>query len=222
MMQAEDQKQRFSKVVLAHVHALNHFAFSLCRNAYDADDLVSATVLKALEGFSALKDECKAKQWLFKILNNQFISNYRDQKRYIETEIYGTEHDNGSSDTFSLFKSLSESDFVEEGNPEKKFISKLTQEQIKQAVGELPQDFRAALILCDMEDFSYAEISAILNIPIGTVRSRIARARTLLQKKLWLQAKQLGIGKAREIGIKKEYVCTCGREETASTATTTS
>jgi RNA polymerase sigma-70 factor, ECF subfamily len=213
MNQTEIKKKIFLKIVLAEVGTLHRFAFSLCKNNFDADDLVSETILKAFENFTRLKDESKTKQWLFRILNNQFISNYRCRKKFVEIE--NREHENHDNylESFSLFEAIAKSNFVAEGNPEKQFISKLTLTQIEKAVGELPVEFRAALILCDIEDFSYAEISKILKVPIGTVRSRIARGRIILQKKLWIYAKELGIKKSKMVQPKAEYTCTCGKEE---------
>ncbi|MBI5914544.1 MAG: RNA polymerase sigma factor [Bacteroidetes bacterium] len=213
MNQKENKKKKFSTIVLKHFSALKRFAASLCKNNFDADDLVSETILKAYENFVRVKDESKIKQWLFRILNNQFISNYRSRKNFVEIASHENEYSHGNLGTFSLFEAIAKSDFVEAGNPEKKFISKLTQKQIEKAVGELPEEFRAALILCDMEDFSYAEISQILKAPIGTVRSRIARARKILQKKLWLQAQELGIKASKNPKEKTGYTCTCGEEE---------
>jgi RNA polymerase sigma-70 factor (ECF subfamily) len=213
MTEIEIKKKAFSKIILAQVVALNRFAFSLCKNNFDADDLVSETILKAFENFSKLKDDAKTKQWLFRILNNLFISNYRSRKKFVAIENNEREDNNHDLEKFSLFEAIAKSDFVAEGNPEKQFISKLTKAQIDKAVSQLPEEFRVALMLCDMDEFSYAEIAEILNVPIGTVRSRIARARTILQKKLWILAKELGIKKARSIQPKVEYTCTCGEEE---------
>ncbi len=213
MNQPAIKKKIFSKIVLAQVGALNRFAFSLCKNNFEADDLVSETILKAFENFSKLKDENKTKQWLFRILNNQFISNYRSRKYFVEIESRENENSNHDLETFSLFEAIAKSNFVAEGNPEKKFISKLTQHDIQKAIDELSIEFKQTLILCDIEEFSYAEISEILKVPIGTVRSRIARARIILQKKLWLHAKELGIKKAKSVQPKPEYICTCGEEK---------
>ena len=213
MNQPAIKKKIFSKIVLAQVGALNRFAFSLCKNNFEVDDLVSETILKAFENFSKLKDENKTKQWLFRILNNQFISNYRSRKYFVEIESRENENSNHDLETFSLFEAIAKSNFVAEGNPEKKFISKLTQHDIQKAIDELSIEFKQTLILCDIEEFSYAEISEILKVPIGTVRSRIARARIILQKKLWLHAKELGIKKAKSVQPKPEYICTCGEEK---------
>ncbi|HLF65662.1 MAG TPA: RNA polymerase sigma factor [Saprospiraceae bacterium] len=214
MNQTEEKKKRFSGVVLIHFSAVKRFAFSLCRSNFDADDLVSETFMKAFENFNRVRDESKIKQWLFRILNNQFISNYRHRKRIAEIESIPGEDMQDDVDGFSLFEAIAKSDFVEKGNPEKQFISNLTQIQIDKAINELPGEFRDALVLCDIEEFTYAEISLILQVPIGTVRSRISRARSLLQKKLWLQALEHGIISSRKTRLKPEYTCTCGKDET--------
>lgn len=213
MDHARTDKTVFSKIVLTQVGALHHFALSLCKNNFDADDLVSETILKAYENFSNLKDLSKSKQWLFRIMNNQFLNSIKTQRKLIKIGDPTNEYDIIDSEKFSLFESIAKSSYITDGNPEKQFISELTKTQIEKAVNELPGEFRITLILCDMEEFSYSEISSILKIPIGTVRSRIARARIILQKKLWLQAKELGIKEAITVQPKVGYTCTCGREE---------
>ncbi|MBI3511350.1 MAG: RNA polymerase sigma factor [Bacteroidetes bacterium] len=210
MSTSENKKKLFTKLVVENHLSLQRFALSLCKNNFDADDLVSETILKAHDNFGGLKDQGKVRQWLFRIMNNQFISNYRKRKKMVEI---GNEDRDENENNFSLFEALSKTDFVEEGNPEKKFISALTQKQFENAINELPEEFREAIVLCDMEDFSYEEISSILVIPIGTVRSRVSRARMILQKKLWLYAKELGIKTAKKPKEKSNYTCTCGKEE---------
>jgi RNA polymerase sigma-70 factor, ECF subfamily len=213
MKQQNKSKDRFlARVVLLHVAALRRFALKLCRNNFDADDLVSETMLKAYEGFSKLKDHGKTKQWLFRILYNQFVSQYRSNKKTVELRTGYDE--SGEEDSFSLFEEVGKSNFTDEGNPEKKFISKITKAAIQQAIDRLPDEFRTSLILCDVEDFSYVEIAAIVKTPVGTVRSRIARARVLLQKELWQYARELGIKRTKASRTKADdYVCTCGEEE---------
>jgi RNA polymerase sigma-70 factor (ECF subfamily) len=202
--------KKFVEIILSHAVELRRFAISLCRNEFDADDLVAETVMKAYESYAKLRDKSKVKQWLFRILANKYISVYRVNKRYVN----GT----GKSDdeSFSLFEALENSSFTDEGNPEKDFINMLTREKIEDAVNFLPVDYKTALILCEMEDLSYAEIAVILKVPIGTVRSRIARARNILQKKLWLQAQEMGIQKVKKEKKVSGYVCTCGKEETVN------
>jgi RNA polymerase sigma-70 factor, ECF subfamily len=211
-MTNDRRKEKFTEAVLENISALNRFAYSLCQDPSDTEDLVSETVVKAFEKFDSLKDAGKLKQWLFRILRNQFISNYRKNKRMVGLSDYQIAPDNGE-ESFSLYEAISVAGPETEGNPEKQFIRKITREQIQSAIDQLPAEFRICLSLCDIEDFSYAEISQILKVPIGTVRSRIARARAILQKKLWMYAKELGIIDAPPKKGKEDYVCVCGKEE---------
>ena len=211
-MTNDPRKEKFTEAVLENISALNRFAYSLCQNASEAEDLVSETVVKAFEKFDSLKDPGRLKQWLFKILRNQFISNYRRSKRVVGLNELQIGAGNGE-ESFSLYEAIGATDFVNEGNAEKQFISKITQQQVQRAINQLPREFRIALSLCDIEGFSYAEISQILKNPIGTVRSRIARARITLQKKLWVYAKELGINSRQIKKQKEDHICTCGKEE---------
>jgi len=199
----------FTELMLLHAAGLRRFALGLCRNDFDADDIVAETIAKAYENFSSLREKLKAKQWLFRILNNTFISYYRMKKKTI---IISVHDDDGS---FSLFDALASSTFTD-NCPEKEYISRITGGQISEAINELPAEFRTALSLSDVEEFSYKEIADILKVPVGTVRSRISRARTILQKKLWSQAQELGIKiKPKKDKNNPDYVCTCGNEEEA-------
>ncbi len=210
---SRDDKNSLTSIVLSHAAGLKRFAFSLCKNENDSEDLVAETVLKAFENFHRLKDRSKIKSWLFRILNNHFISIYRSKKKFVDLDFY-TGNNSDEEYPFSLFEEIARSNFVDEGNPEKKFISELTQQDINQAIRNLPDEFKQTLVLRDIEDFSYTEIAVITKVPIGTVRSRIARARSILQKKLWIHAQELGIKKSKESKIKSDYTCTCGTEET--------
>ena len=199
------KKEILTSEVLANISALHRFAFSLCQSRQEAEELVSETVVKAFEKGEQLREDEKIKQWLFRILNNVFISNYRKAKNHRMVDF-----PNIADPSFSLFEQIGTSNFTDGGNPEKSFINKITKEKIHQAVNELPNEFRTTLVLCDVDEFSYAEIAVITQVAIGTVRSRVARARNLLQKKLWIYAGELGItAKQKE----KEHVCTCGKEE---------
>ena len=211
---SQSVKTRFSEIVAEQYASLKRFAYSLCKNQFDADDLVSETFLKAFKNFSRLKDERKVKQWLFRILNNHFISEYRNRKKLMEIDFSGKQ-ENGEVNSFSLFETLSKSDFIDHDNPEIKFISKLSNKQIIEAIHELQDEFRVTITLCDVEGFSYREISVILKVPVGTIRSRIARARSILQKKLWQQAEEMGIKILKSPKGKENYTCTCGKEESA-------
>jgi RNA polymerase sigma-70 factor (ECF subfamily) len=207
-------KETLTRTVLANISALNRFAYSLCQDQAEAEDLVAETVVKAFENIHQLKDENKVKQWLFRILNNVFISNYRKNKK--QRKISLTVDMDNADHSFSLYEQIEGSDFTNADTPEKNFIAKITKEKINKAINELPEEFRIALVLCDIDEFSYAEIAIITQVAIGTVRSRIARARKLLQKKLWFYAQELGITVMQK---EKDHVCTCGNEETKTSVT---
>lgn len=207
----ELSKEILTEEVLQNISALQRFAFSLCQSKHEAEELVSETVVKAFENRRQLKQEEKIRQWLFSILNNVFISSYRKAKNRQTVKLPGL-----SDLSFSLFEQVGASTFMDGGTPEKTFIHKITREKIHEAIDELPEEFRITLVLCDVDGFSYAEIASITNVAIGTVRSRIARARNLLQKKLWFYAGELGI---KASGKVKEHICTCGEEETINTMT---
>ena len=202
-MPAIADKTLFTEKVLQHADGLKRFALSLCHNEHNAEDLVSETVLRAYENFSGLKDHSKLKSWLYRILYNQFVSTYRKNNRMKEVNIIET-HD----DSFSLFEKLTATGT---DDPEKIFLQKLTTLSVQKAIGKLPLVFKQALVLSDMEQFSYNEIAKILDVPVGTVRSRIARARQQLEKSLWQLALEMGIG--NKTSSRQAYVCTCGKEE---------
>ena len=207
------RKEIVTRAVLANTSALNRFAYSLCQNKSEAEDMVAETVVKAFENMQQLRDENKIKQWLFRILNNVFISNYRKNKKQRKISL-PVDKDNADH-SFSLYEQMGASNFTDADTPEKSFIAKITKEKIQQAINELPEEFRITLVLCDVDEFSYAEIAAITQVAIGTVRSRIARARKLLQKQLWFYAQELGI---RTVQNEKEHICTCGNEELKTSA----
>jgi RNA polymerase sigma-70 factor, ECF subfamily len=209
----ELSKETLTNEVLINLSALQRFAFSLCQNKQEVEELVSETIVKAFENRNRVKNEEKIKQWLFRILNNLFISNYRKTKNRRTVELPEL-----TDQSFSLFEQVEMSSFTDGGTPEKNFISKITKESIYEAIDELPEEFRIALVLCDVNEFSYTEIASITQVAIGTVRSRIARARNLLQKRLWQYALELGMSvKEKE----KDHVCTCGKEEEQTINTVT-
>lgn len=202
------QKETLTRAVLTNTSALNRFAYSLCQDHSEAEEMVAETVVKAFENIHQLRDNNKIKQWLFRILNNVFISSYRKNKKQRKINL-PVDTDNADH-SFSLYEQMGASNFTDANTPEKSFIARITKEKIHRAINELPEEFRTTLTLCDVDEFSYAEIAAITHVAIGTVRSRIARARKLLQKELWLYAQELGI---RAVQKEKEHVCTCGNEE---------
>jgi RNA polymerase sigma-70 factor, ECF subfamily len=181
----EEQRQ-LRCLVLPLLDYLHRLAYFLCHNQDDAEDLVAETIRKACEKFRSLRDHNKVKAWLIRILRNTFVSLHRTRNNVLTTEY----DDNGQ---FSLFTEVSQPFLLWWGNPERELLNKMLEEDIREAISELPHEFRFVVVLCDVEGLSYKEIAKILKIPIGTVRSRLARGRSILQKKLSHHAVERGI-----------------------------
>ncbi len=180
-----DVRQAFKEILMPLVNNLHRVAFELCRSSSDAEDLVAETVVRACQSYATLRDATKAKQWLLRILTNTFISTRRLKK--IRQEV---PYDEGDG-SFSLFEELAPPS-SQWGNPEREVINKFLNEDIDQALHALPEEFRVAVVLCDVEGYTYDEIAQTLDIPVGTVRSRLSRGRSILQKQLYHHAVERG------------------------------
>lgn len=166
-------------------------ALRMTRHQADAEDLVSDAVAKALKNRDRLKDPASFRGWIFRILTNTFISNCRKNKN--RPEISLAETDSESEEDFWLFDRLHQPLLLFWGNnPEQEFLNNVLREDLAKALDKLKDEYRIVVLLADVEGFSYQEIAAILEIPVGTVRSRLARARSRLQKSLWQQAIDTG------------------------------
>lgn len=185
------EQASFKKLVMPLLDDLQRLAYFLCNNERDAEDLVAESIRKACEKFRSLKDHRKIKPWLIRILRNTFLNFCRDEKKYQALEY--SERDSDHDQHFSLFNQVSQPFLLWWGNPEREVLDKLMEEDIQQALAALPCEFRFAVILCDVEGYSYKEAASALDVPVGTVRSRIARGRSLLQKKLYHHALDRGI-----------------------------
>jgi len=178
----------FEDEFLPHIDALYTFAFHLTYNQDDANDLVQETYLKAYRFISSYELGTNAKAWLFKILKNAFINEYRKRSKQpskIELSEVINYQDTDANQSPSFI------DLREE------VFSGLIGDEVTNAVNNLPVDFRTVVLLCDVEGFSYEEISKIMDIPIGTVRSRLHRARNMLKEVLLDYAKKLGFKEKR-------------------------
>ena len=182
---AEDLR-RFEEEALPLANALYGGALRMTRNPADAADLVQETYLRAFRSWSQFKEGTNLKAWLYRILTNLYISSYRVKKR--EPQMVSA---NDAGD-FDLYQSLVDQNHVA-ASAESIVIDSLGDEDIKRALLDLPEDFRIAVSLADVEGFSYREIADMLNIPIGTVMSRLHRGRKALQKALWGLAEQRGL-----------------------------
>lgn len=182
----------FEREVLVLLPSLLGVARRLTRNHADAEDLVAETVVRAWKSLESLKCEAAFRGWLFRILNNAFLSDWR--RAQVRPQ-FDTLHDEEEEDVaqFSLFEQMHQPFLLWFGNPEQAFLDKLLRDDIERALAALPEHHRVVVLLADVEELSYGEIAEVLDIRIGTVRSRLARARGTLQKLLWQQAQGCGL-----------------------------
>jgi len=187
-------------VILDRLYAT---ALRLTRNPADAEDLVADTVVKVLANVHALQDPSCFHGWVFRILYNTFNSNCRARSARPEDSFSALSAGGGDEfEPFRLFDKLHQPFLLWWGNQEQQFLDQLEIEELCKAVDALPDDYRTVVVLADIEGFSYQEIADTLEIPIGTVRSRLARGRSNLQKALWEYAQDVGFapGSARPQG----------------------
>lgn len=196
----ENAKAQFSRAIEEAMDALYTVALRLTRNGADAEDLVAETAAKAWTAFGQLEDRERFRPWVFRILHNNFVSDYR-KKRARPTEVsdVSVEGCNEEDDIFSLLETMPHDFLVWWGNPEREYVNKLLGDDIRKAIASLPEAFRVTVILINVEGLSYDEAAEVLGVPPGTVRSRMKRGRTLLQKSLWQQATGAGLAVADEM-----------------------
>lgn len=185
----EDQVLRLSGTLLG-------VARRLARNEADAEDLVAETLARAWRSRDALEDEVAFRAWIFRILHNTFISEKR--RLASRSEVHGDwlEEKDEDEAPFSIFEQMHQPFLLWFSNPEQQFLDKVLREDLERALSALPEHYRIVVVLSDLEEFTYAEIAKALDIPVGTVRSRLARARSALQKILWQSARAYGLSAA--------------------------
>jgi RNA polymerase sigma-70 factor (ECF subfamily) len=164
-------------------------ALRLTRSPADAEDLVAETVAKAWAGLAQLDDRGSFEKWILRILANAFVS---DRRRAREEPVSGLAGED-CEEPFSLFERLHQPFLLWWSNPEQELLNKLLRENLEQALATLPDGFRMVVVLVEMHGYSYAEAADILGVPVGTVRSRLSRARSLLQRALWAEARAAGL-----------------------------
>ena len=179
---------RFSDLAMEHMPALYSAALRMTRNPSDAEDLVQETYLKAYRSYATFAEGTNLRAWLYRILTNTYINNYRAAKRRPEvTDVEDVED-------LYLYKRMSAPGGIRAGrSAEDEALDTFTDDVVKTALEELPEAFRMAVLLADVEGFSYKEISEITDVPIGTVMSRIHRGRRALQKTLFDTAAARGL-----------------------------
>jgi RNA polymerase sigma-70 factor, ECF subfamily len=180
-----ERRRRFEALVGEHLDGLYRSARRLTRDQTAAEDLVQEAMLKAWRSFHTFQEGTNIRAWLHRILMNAFFDAYRKKTR--EPELVDQE-DVGE---FYLYDKTREGAALSQaGNPEVEVLDHVLDAEVRQALESLPPQFRAAIILADVEGFTYNEIAEILGIPIGTVMSRLSRGRHLLQRRLWDYARQ--------------------------------
>ncbi len=178
----------FAEQAMQHMSSLYSGALRMTRNPADAEDLVQETYLKAYRGFGGFQEGTNLKAWLYRILTNTFINNYRAKKRRPE------ESELDEVEDLYLYRRLGGLEAAEVGrSAEDELLDHVTDSEVKDAIESLPEKFRVAVLLADVEGFSYKEIAQILDVPIGTVMSRLHRGRKGLQKALYTYAVERGL-----------------------------
>ncbi len=174
---AAEASEKFEDITFKYMKDLYMVAIRLIKDPDEAEDLIQETYLKAFRFFDKFKKGTNCRAWLFKIMIRLFYTRYRKRK----IEIYRTSNI-GDEDIINL-----------EADPENAYLEKIRSEEILKAIDSLPDHFRLVLILADVEELSYNEISDALRIPMGTVMSRLHRARKKLANELRFYAKEEGL-----------------------------
>jgi RNA polymerase sigma-70 factor, ECF subfamily len=183
---AGEQHARFADEALVHMRHLHTAASAMTRNPHDAEDLVQETYTKAYASFQQFREGTNARAWLLRILTNTFISGYRRRQREpVRVSLTGVEDG-------QLTQGWAARGVVPR-SAEEMALDRLPDSSVTRALKELPQDFRTTVYLADMEGFSYREIADIMRCPVGTVMSRLNRARGQLRGVLREQAAERGI-----------------------------
>ncbi|UCF21590.1 MAG: sigma-70 family RNA polymerase sigma factor [Gemmatimonadota bacterium] len=175
------RKQReFEREALAHLDTLYNVALRLTGSAPDAEDLVQDTVTKAYGAWDKYERGTNCRAWLVTILRNTFINQYRRKSKRPTPVEFETVQD------VSVFEALQDRD------PSGTFFRFIVDDEVKRAIQELPEEFRIPVVLSDVEGLSYAEIAEALELPVGTVKSRLFRGRRRLQQRLYEYALEMG------------------------------
>jgi RNA polymerase sigma-70 factor (ECF subfamily) len=185
LFQRRASRTDFEKEAMPHLSALYGAALRLCRNEGDAEDLVQETMLRAYRFFDTFEAGTNCKAWLFRILSNVFRNRYRERER--EQEIL----DQAESSEANLGQFLASPP----ADTESALLGRMVSVDVEKALASVPADFRLAVVLADLEDFSYKEIAEIMDCPAGTVMSRLFRGRKILQRLLYRYALEQGIVK---------------------------
>lgn len=179
----QERWDEFIREAIPHVRLLYNFAYKMLGNRDDAEDLVQDTYMRAYRFFDSFEKGTNCKAWMFRIMKNLFINKYKKDQREAAVVDYG--------DVENFVDSI-QSLKLDSNDLQQRIFSKLLDDEVTDALNSIQEDFKVAVILCDLEGLSYEEIAEFLHCPIGTVRSRLHRGRRLLQKKLLRYARERG------------------------------
>jgi len=182
------EQEQFTADAMQYAPQLFSTALRMTRNRSDAEDLVQETYIKGWRSFHTFQEGTNLRAWLFRIMTNTYINKYNAQKRK------GTEVELDDVEELFLYKRLGSIDQSQlSSSAEDQMLELFTDVEVKSALEELPEDFRIPVLLSDVDGFSYKEIAEMLEIPIGTVMSRLHRGRKAMQKMLYEYARERGL-----------------------------
>ncbi|HTR62117.1 MAG TPA: sigma-70 family RNA polymerase sigma factor [Candidatus Binataceae bacterium] len=180
-----DKRKRFEAEALPHLDAVYAMATRLVRNPDDANDLLQETVLRAWRFFDQFEPGTNCRAWLLTILFNNFRNGYRRSSR--------EQPASSTADFEYRVEANSLADDPQKENPEAMVAERSMDREVEEAFNALPDEFRSALLLIDVQELSYQEASQVLGVPVGTIKSRVSRGRTLMREALRTYAQQRGI-----------------------------
>jgi RNA polymerase sigma-70 factor (ECF subfamily) len=182
-MTDDERRTRFNAEAMPFVDRLYSAAIRYTRDPTDAEDLVQETMVKAYRSFHQYRPGTNLRAWMYRILHTTYISMYRKAQRRPQESLQE------QIDDFSFYDEVARTG----GSAEREVLESLTDDEVKQAMADLPETFRMAVYLADVEGFAYKEIAEIMDTPVGTVMSRLHRGRKALQKALASYARSRGL-----------------------------
>jgi RNA polymerase sigma-70 factor (ECF subfamily) len=178
MLAVREKRAEFERQALVHTDSLYGAAYRLTRNARDAEDLVQDSLLRAYRFWDSFEQDSNCKAWLLRIVTNTFINEYQRKKRSREVLDAATAEQDATDGV------LIHADANDRQSPERALLDRSVSDDVQRALDALPEDFRTAVVLCDVQGLSYKEIAEIMQTPVGTVMSRLFRGRKLLAASL--------------------------------------
>ena len=186
MSDSQGKRAAFEAEALPHLDTVYRVGLRLAGDETQAEDLVQETMLKAFRSWHQYRPGTNVRAWLLTILRHTFINQYRKAKRG------GAQVDVNEIEPYTVFHDVHETD------PEGRFFAEIVDDEVLQAIDALPDEFRETLVLSDVEGLTYAEVAEVTEVPVGTVKSRLFRARQALQQQLYHYAVEMGYIKRRD------------------------